>query len=249
MFFFSSLNMHQKKNQPTKQEQRETPPDLGTDDLNETDNSMFTSALSAPTVDVSLSGEEDEEEENPFGEPKPRKKTPTNTTNTVESSVDNEKKVFEQAKSTINIDEDDADLFGKDNTDNNASPVVTATQIPVAGPKPQSPTPEKQKSSLFSTSSSTSTPRTPVNQEEPLFPTESSVNSPSSVRSTPPYESQFSASTSTSKNILSQTITSSKPARKYSKVHDIEITVSDPTKVGDVSLILNLSKSNHPFFP
>jgi hypothetical protein len=226
------------------QEQRDTPPDLDMDDdFNKTDDSMFTSALSPPTVDVSLSAEEDNEDENPFGESKPRKKTPTNTTNTVETSVDNEANLFEQPQSTININEDDEDLFG---LDNNPSPAVAAPQTPIVTPEPQPRTPLKQESPLFSTSSNMNSPSTPTKQEKPLFSTDSSVNSPPPIRSTPSYESQTSSSTPVSKSILNQTVSTSKPVRKYSKVHDIEISVSDPTKVGSVSLIFLLSKLNHP---
>jgi len=70
----------------------------------------------------------------------------------------------------------------------------------------------------------------------------------SNVRSTPAYESQTSTSTPVSKSALSSTISTSKPERKYSKIHDIEVTVGDPTKVGTVRFIyflLKLNKSNY----
>ena len=129
--------------------------------------------------------------------------------------------------------------------DNNPPPAVAAPRTPIVTPEPQPRTPLKQESPLFSTSSNLNSPSTPVKQEQPLFSTDSSVNSPPPIRSTPSYESQTSSSTSASKSILSQTVTTSKPVRKYSKVHDIEISVSDPAKVGSVSLIFLLSKLNH----
>ncbi|CAF5142777.1 unnamed protein product, partial [Rotaria sp. Silwood1] len=83
-------------------EQNEPPPDVGHDDDDnntntKNDDSMFVSAISPATVDVSLSGGEDDDE-NPFGSSTTREKTPTNTTNTVESYVDNEKNLFQPDK-------------------------------------------------------------------------------------------------------------------------------------------------------
>ena len=70
-------------------------------------------------------------------------------------------------------------------------------------------------------------------KEEELFQAETppvvkEVVVPSSpIRS---LESQVST-----KSVLSEAVMSSQPTPKRSTVHDIEITVSDPTKVGDVS--------------
>jgi hypothetical protein len=202
------------------QEDQNAPPEFGfDDDNNKNDDSLFVSVLSPTTVDVSLSGGEDEDD-NPFGQPAPpaREKTPTNTTNTVESSVDNEKNLVQQEKSMIDVDEDDEDVFGVKTDSNNAPVLAAAPQVPVTVPEPPPPTPVKQESPSFSVASNTS--------------------SPSPVQSKPTFDKQVSSSTPVSKTVLSETVTTSKSVQKRSNINDIEITVSDPSKVGDVSSII-----------
>ncbi|CAF0782221.1 unnamed protein product [Rotaria sordida] len=202
------------------QEQLEQPPpDFGHDDDDnnttntKNDDSMYVSAMSPATVDISLNGEDDDE--NPFGEPSTtREKTPTNTTNTVESYVDNEKTLFQPDKATLEMDEDDKDLFGSENTSSNEPPIAAAPPSPTVVPERQLSTP----------------PSTPLKQETSLYP---NVNTVQPVQSNTKYESQISSSTPTPKSVLSESTTESKPVRKRSQEHTIEITVSDPTKVGE----------------
>jgi len=173
------------------------PPSFGDDDENTADDSMFVSAVSPGTVDISLSGaDDDDEEESPFGAPPVRQKTPTNTTNTVQSTVD---------------DDDDEDPFGTKTTSNNTPSSPVPAQVV---PEPQSPTPKKQESHLYS---------------------------PDSPGPTTTLASQISSSTPISKsNSGEAAATASKPVQKRSSEDTIEITVSDPTKVGDVSLMFIL---------
>jgi len=171
------------------------PPSFGDDDENTTDDSMFVSAVSPGTVDISLSGaDDDDEEESPFGAPSVRQKTTTNTTNTVESTVD----------------DDDDDPFGTKQTSNNTQSSSVPAQVV---PEPQSPTPKKQESHLYS------------------------PDSPQPTTTT--LDSQISSSTPTSKSNAGEA-TTSKPVQKRSSEDTIEITVSDPAKVGDVSLMFIL---------
>jgi hypothetical protein len=174
----------------------QAPPDFGVDDDTTTnDDSMFVSAISPTTVDISLSGADEDDDENPFEAPPTttRIKTPTNTTNTVESSVDDENKIFQQGNLPVHVDEDDEDLFAAKNTDNNSPSVSVPAQVPIA----------------------LSEPRTPVKQENQFYPTDL-------------------------KSGYGETTTASKPVKTRSTENNIEITVSDPTKVGEVSLIIIL---------
>ncbi|CAF0843540.1 unnamed protein product [Rotaria sp. Silwood1] len=201
-------------------EQNEPPPDVGHDDDDnntntKNDDSMFVSAISPATVDVSLSGGEDDDE-NPFGSSTTREKTPTNTTNTVESYVDNEKNLFQPDKKTVKVDEEDKDLFGEENTSYNQQP-SDSPSVPIVVPEKQPSTP----------------PPTPIKQETSLYSTDSSVNAGQPLQANVPFESQLSSSTPTLKSVLSEPSTDSKPVQKRSHENNIEITVSDPTKVGD----------------
>ncbi|CAM4914025.1 unnamed protein product [Rotaria socialis] len=111
------------------EEQHETPPDIiNEDDSNsKDDDSMFVSVMLPNTVDVSLSGGEDNDE-NPFDEPTTREKTPTNTTNTIESSVDNENKLPQHDKATPHVDKNEPDLFGEEFSNDNSSPFGDANK-------------------------------------------------------------------------------------------------------------------------
>ncbi|CAF4359637.1 unnamed protein product [Rotaria magnacalcarata] len=115
------------------EEQHETPPDIiNEDDSNsKDDDSMFVSVMSPNTVDVSLSGGEDNDED-PFDEPTKREKTPTNTTNTIESSVNNENKLSQHDKATPHVDKNEPDLFGEEFSNDNSSPFGDAPQTPPA---------------------------------------------------------------------------------------------------------------------
>ena len=160
-------------------ESQHVPPELTDDETNKTDESMFSSAISPPTVDVSLDAvdDNDDDEENPFGETTStpiissaqiREKTPTNTTNVIEampSSFD-----------------DDNDPFGVETSQ-------ITTPIKIERPAPSPPT---------------------------------------------PIQTEFSSPLTTTESIE---IKPSAPIQR-SNERKIEITISDPTKVGEV-------KENH----
>lgn len=76
-------------------------------------------------------------------------------------------------------------------------------------------------------------PSSPIKQESALY---ENLNTSSPQPTT--FNSQVSSSTPVSNN---ETTTESKPVRKRNDDDTIEITVSDPTKVGDVSLIIIIS--------
>ena len=166
-------------------EHRSSPPDFADDDTKD-DDQMFKSATLPASDDIPLSGDDDDDE-NPFGEPTVRKKTPSTTKNTIETSA------------------------------NNSTPFSVS---PVAISQPQPSAPVEYDTQLFSSDSAVNTAETNTSVTQP-------------VRSTTSFESQQS----TSKPIVSEATgitTNSKPAQKRSDDHNIEITVSDPTKVGDV---------------
>jgi len=94
-------------------------------------------------------------------------------------------------------------------------------------------------------------PSTPIKQDNQFFPTDSGVNSteintPVPVRSTASFENQLSASAVVSKPKASET-TNSKPIQKQSDDYNIEITVSDPTKVGEVCILSSRFYSKKQF--
>jgi hypothetical protein len=199
------------------QEPRDTPPDLFTDETNN-DDSMFVSVMSPTTVDISLSAAEDDDDdegESPFG-PTPVRAaaTTTMTTNTVEVSAESENKLLQQAPTTVQLDDDDEDPFGEAAPKTSASPVVAAPTKVVEAP-----------------------PTTPIKQESELFPIDVRPTAPASpIRASVPFESQLSNRTTTPKSVLSETVTTSQPpVKKRSQGQNIEIHVSDPVKVGDVS--------------
>jgi hypothetical protein len=168
-------------------EHRNSPPDFGDEDSKD-DDQMFKSATLPVTDDIPLSGEDDDDE-NPFGEPAVQKKTPTNT---IEPST------------------------------NNSTPLTVPPVTPIAVPEPQPPTPVKQDTKLFPSDSGINATQINTSATEP-------------ARSTTSFESQLSAS----KPISSETAgitTNGKSAQKRSDDHNIEITVSDPTKVGEVCI-------------
>jgi sorting nexin-1/2 len=143
---------------------RDQPPpaDFGADDEPKDDDAMFTSAIAPGTVDISLN--DDEEDENPFGdEPPARQKTPTNTTNTVESSVNDESNLFQANTAPVKIDENDDDLFGV-NKPTTPAPVSTPSS-----PKPQLYPPLSADSDAKSTTpdSQVSTPKEAATESKP----------------------------------------------------------------------------------
>ncbi|CAF3622766.1 unnamed protein product [Rotaria socialis] len=201
------------------EEQHETPPDIiNEDDSNsKDDDSMFVSVMLPNTVDVSLSGGEDNDE-NPFDEPTTREKTPTNTTNTIESSVDNENKLPQHDKATPHVDKNEPDLFGEEFSNDNSSPFGDAPQTPpVTVPKQEPKTP----------------PVTPLKQDVPLFSTESKVYAAEPVRPVSTFESQTSLSKPVTTSVFSDLLTESKPVKKRSNEYNIAISVGNPTKVGE----------------
>jgi len=176
------------------------PSEFGVDDDESKENdTMFVSAISPGTVDISLSG--DEEDDNPFGDEPPttRKKTPTNTTNTVESSASDENNLFQANSASVKVDDNDDDLFG---TNKSTAP---ATVSPPSSPKPQDN--QSYSADLNASSGSSSQPTT--------------------------FDSQVSSSTPVSTNEAAAS--ASKPVKKRSDDDEIEIAVSDPTKVGEVN--------------
>lgn len=204
---------------------RQAPPEF-VDEEKKDDDSMFVSVMSPVDVDVPLSGADEDEDnvddENPFGAPELRVKTPTTTTAVIESAVEPEEDVFNTTAvtqtTTVPLDDDDTELFGA------VEPEPKPASAPVKEVLPE-------------------TPVTPIQLAAAVpvpVPVPSSPSTP--IRPSIPFESQVS--TPPTKSILSDTVTSSQPVQKRSTVHDIEITVSDPTKVGDVSVDL-LRRSRH----
>lgn len=187
------------------QDRGDGPPTFGSDDdNNDNETSMYASAISPGTVDVSLSGADDEDDENPFGLPPPssRPKTSTNTTNTVESST---LYPADSAADKTTNDDDDDDVFGVNKQNTTSSTLSVPPQVPIAVPNPQ--------------------PSSPIKQEAPVY---ENLNTSSPQTTTTTYNSQTSSSSATA----------NKPSTpKRSPDDTIEITVSDPTKVGDVSFI------------
>lgn len=64
-----------------------------------------------------------------------------------------------------------------------------------------------------------------------------------SERSNTPFETQKSSSKPVVTNVFTEIKTESKPEKKRSTVYNIEIVVSDPTKVGEVSLYIKIHRS------
>ncbi|CAF1019708.1 unnamed protein product [Adineta steineri] len=152
-------------------EHRSSPPDFGDDEMKD-DDQMFKSATLPVTDDIPLS-EDDEEDENPFGEPSVSKKASTN----------------------IN------ELSTKNDT-----PLTIPSVTPIA--VLESP---------------------PMKQDNQFFPSDTGINSIESSTQ-PVYENQSSA---ISKPITNENISTTKPIQKPKEDHNIEITVNDPTKVGE----------------
>ncbi len=197
------------------------PPDFEADDP-KNDDPMFVSAMLPGTVEISLDGGDDDEEENPFVTPTPASipKTPTSA---VPSYVDDaEKTFFQQDDAKVPVDEDDDDPFGEKKTSSKPPPSPASSPVPKATPEPQ--------------------PSTPVKQQSQFYTGDLNAAPPSPSRPST-YESQSSSSTSVSKADSTEKVVTTKPVQKRSSEDVIEITVSDPTKVGDVSLMIILSIS------
>jgi len=99
---------------------------------------------------------------------------------------------------------------------------------------------EKVKTSLNDTPVPEPEIQSPVKQESQLFSSNTSVDSTEIKTSIPQPVHSFENQSSTSKSLtseISQVTTDLKGGKKRSKEHNIEITVSDPTKVGEVRLI------------
>jgi sorting nexin-1/2 len=187
------------------------PPDFEADDP-KNDDPMFVSAMSPGTVEISLDGGDDDEEENPFVTPTPASipKTPTSA---VPSYVDDvEKTFFQQDDAKVPVDEDDDDPFGEKKTSSKPPPSPASSPVPKATPEPQ--------------------PSTPVKQQSQFYTGDLNAAPPSPSRPST-YESQSSSSTSVSKADSTEKVVTTKPVQKRSSEDVIEITVSDPTKVGD----------------
>jgi hypothetical protein len=197
------------------------PPDFEPDDT-KNDDPMFVSAVLPGTVEISLDGGDDDEEENPFVTPA-LASIPKTPTSAVPSYVDDaEKTFFQQDDSTVPLDEDDDDPFGEKKTSSKPPPSPASSPVPKATPEPQ--------------------PSTPVKQQSQFYTGDLNAAPPSPSRPST-YESQSSSSTSVSKADSTEKVVTTKPVQKRSSEDVIEITVSDPTKVGDVSLMIILSIS------
>ncbi|CAF4761518.1 unnamed protein product [Rotaria sp. Silwood1] len=132
-------------------------------------------------------------------------------------------------------DDDDDSPFGEpsvqkktptyvnESSTNNETPFQVPPVTPTAVIEPQISTAVKQDNQLFSRDSSISSTETNTSTTQP-------------VHSTASLESQSSTSAQVSKSMASGTTgitTNTKPTQKRSDEHNIEITVSDPTKVGE----------------
>ncbi|CAF0916542.1 unnamed protein product, partial [Didymodactylos carnosus] len=223
------------------------PPELK-DDKNSED--LFTSAIQDSSVhhsenfgEVALNDAESEDEDNPFGEKVSRKKSPTTTTilqhdtTTVEQQQQqNVQNIVEDIKRDVNNDmeeEEGDDLFGASktrtvqHTNANVIPTPSAPTSPTPTPSaPTSPTPtpsaptplaptqiETKNDEIFSAASNT------YPSKETVLPASVIPRTPTTPIPTT-LESQVSLSSGSSSKV--------RP-----KDQTIEISVSDPTKVGE----------------
>lgn len=83
----------------------------------------------------------------------------------------------------------------------------------------------------------------PVRQESPLVSSDLDFNATKPVPSPKIFENQTSSSDLYSANLLSGVTTESKPSKKRLQDDSIHITVGDPAKIGEVSLILRIFRS------
>jgi hypothetical protein len=147
---------------------------------------------------------------------------------------DDDDQMFKSASLPVT---DDVPLSGDEDDDENPFGEIIETKkipltippvTPIAVPEPQPPTPVKQETQFF-----------PSDSNINLTEKNTSITQP--IHSTPSLESQLSPS---SKPIASENInitTNAKPIQKRSAEHNIEIIVSDPTKVGEVCLLFILN--------
>lgn len=121
----------------------------------------------------------------------------------------------------LDEEEEEDNPFGAPSSFQKKTPVVTANEL--------------AQNDLASTVAHESQPTVSIKQELPSLVSEKS-NSPTETsmeRSTIPLDSPSSASTRSLTNETTTT-TATKPVPKRATEHNIEITVSDPTKVGEV---------------
>lgn len=211
-FFFFSDRFDEEKRKMSDDDSQRAPPDLVEDETSKNDESMFSSVMSSPTVDVSLGVDDDEnDEENPFGEttstpivsiPPTREKTLTNTTNTVETTT------------PFGGDDDDDDPFG----------VKTEKSAPVETLSAAAPIEISAPAKIERVA-----PSPPPTPTPPVTPPIKDIPAP-----VPPLPSQISTPLTTSIPVEPVKIVPTAPiAVKRSTERKIEVTVSDPSKVGE----------------
>jgi hypothetical protein len=117
-------------------------------------------------------------------------------------------------------DDDDENPFGE-SSEKTKTPLTIPSVTPINVLEPQ--------------------PSTPVKQETQLFSNDSGINITERNTSITPPAHSFEIQPPPSKPIMSENTritTHVKPTEKRSNEHNIEITVSDPTKVGEVCVYL-----------
>jgi hypothetical protein len=119
-------------------------------------------------------------------------------------------------------DDDDENPFGEI-IETKKIPLTIPPVTPIAVPEPQPPTPVKQETQFF-----------------PSDSTEKNTSITQPIHSTPSFESQLSPSKPIANEYINIT-TNAKPIPKRSAEHNIEIIVSDPTKIGEVWLLFILN--------
>jgi hypothetical protein len=221
-------------------EQHQTVPLLpdNNDDDNQTDDSMFASTLLPATVDISLDGVDDDDDNN----------EPTFGAIPITSQVSTSTSQVVQPMKQLSIvdDDDDENPFGTtSSTDRTAFNSASSKSIPNDEPKRvasvNTPTISNDNDDeLFGNNVKTSKTlptMLPVQDVKPVLPITQETNSSSKISTfeASPLTSQLSsAATSLPKNILSETLKTIPSAPKRSTQYNIEITIGDPTKIGEV---------------
>ena len=186
-----------------------TPPDYNADNDDSKDDEMFTSAISPSTATVPLD-DDDEDDVNdtpaPFGLTSNQSVVSEGPTSSFGSTI-----YDSHVEKKDNNDSDDEDPFGaKKPSDRSSVPTTPSAPVPSNSPTPSPSTPSQLYPSTFA-------PSTPSSPQPSGFDTQVSSSSPD-------YKADYG-----------QTEGESATPRQRINDDDIEITVSDPTKIGDVS--------------
>ena len=193
-----------------------SPPDFKEDDDDKGDGLMFESVMAPPSMEISLTDDfVTEDDENPFGEPPVRQKTETTTTNDVEvvsSQLETEEPVTHNQ------------IYPKIETDTSAPISFTMNKAPEVPTETSTSIPDDL--SPFATEEEV-TPAPPVAKVTPIRPAPTPPTTPPLLVSKPVLDYPTSDIHVTSKISTSEGI--------QTKAAVIEISVSDPFKVGDVS--------------